>query len=75
MPGRKSQANPGGRHKDAGCKPLWEAAVNFNVQGDGNVWITSGIYAVGAGPGCTIGSIGDAMNSRLYTVVAQVWEF
>ena len=40
MPGLKSPC-PGRRHNDAGCKPRWVAAVNFNVQGDGNVWITS----------------------------------
>ena len=64
--GRKAQAIPGGRHNDAGCKPRWVAAVTFNVQGDGNVWITSGIYAGDAGPGCTTGFIGDAMNMCLY---------
>ena len=57
MPGRKFPAIPGGRHKDAGCKPLWEAAVNFNVQGDGNVWITTGIYA---------GGRRDGMHDRFY---------
>ena len=71
MPGRKFPAIPGRRHNDAGCKPRWVVAVNFNVQGDGNVWITSGIYAVGAGMECTTGSIGDAMNSRLYTALRR----
>ena len=71
MPGRKFPAIPGGRHKDAGCNPLWVAAVNSNVQGDGNVWIPTGIYAGDAGTECTTGSIGDAMNSRLYTALRR----